>query len=78
MNPEQKAREQIDKLLRACGWEVRNYRVFLRSDRAQDYFKRVARGVAVKGVNIGDLLPCPILLPPPRNKSESWQKWSGG
>ena len=37
---------------------------FLRSEDAQNYFKRVARGVAVKGVNIGDVRPCPILLPP--------------
>ncbi len=37
---------------------------FLRSPDAQNYFKRVARGVAVKGVNIGDVRPAPILLPP--------------
>lgn len=37
---------------------------FLRSEEAQNYFKRVARGVAVKGVNIGDVRPCPVLLPP--------------
>ncbi len=37
---------------------------FLRSEDAQQYFKRVARGVAVKGVNIGDLRPCPVFLPP--------------
>ena len=28
MTPEQKAREQIDKLLRACGWDVQDYRAF--------------------------------------------------
>ena len=37
---------------------------FLRSDYSQDYFKRVARGVAVRGVNIGDVRPCPIHLAP--------------
>jgi type I restriction enzyme S subunit len=36
----------------------------LRSDDAQTYFKRVSRGVAVKGVNIGDVRPCPVALPP--------------
>ncbi|GAA4421886.1 restriction endonuclease subunit S [Acidovorax lacteus] len=38
--------------------------VFLRSEDAQRYFKRVARGVAVKGVNIGDVRPMPIPIPP--------------
>jgi type I restriction enzyme S subunit len=37
---------------------------YLRSQDAQSYFKRVARGVAVKGVNIGDVRTCPVLLPP--------------
>lgn len=37
---------------------------FLRSPDAQNYFTRVARGVAVKGVNIGDVRPAPVLLPP--------------
>jgi len=36
----------------------------LRNPDCQNYFKRVARGVAVKGVNIGDVRPTPILLPP--------------
>ena len=36
---------------------------FLRSQDAQNYFKRVARGVAVKGVNIADVRLCPIFLP---------------
>jgi type I restriction enzyme S subunit len=36
----------------------------LRSPDCQNYFKRVARGVAVKGVNVGDVRTCPILLPP--------------
>ena len=31
---------------------------------SQSYFKRVARGVAVKGVNIRDLRPAPVPLPP--------------
>lgn len=30
----------------------------------QSYFKRVARGVAVKGVNIGDVRTAPVALPP--------------
>lgn len=36
----------------------------LRSPVAQSYFKRVARGVAVKGVNIADVRLCPIPIPP--------------
>ncbi|MBN8524998.1 MAG: restriction endonuclease subunit S, partial [Planctomycetes bacterium] len=36
----------------------------LRSPISQERFKRVARGVAVKGVNIGDVRPAPIPLPP--------------
>jgi type I restriction enzyme, S subunit len=38
--------------------------VYLRSETAQRYFKDVARGVAVKGVNIGDLRPMPVPVPP--------------
>jgi type I restriction enzyme S subunit len=37
---------------------------YLRSDTAQRYFKRVARGVAVKGVNIGDIRPMAVPIPP--------------
>ena len=36
----------------------------LRNPDCQNYFKRVARGVAVKGVNIGDVRPTPVPLPP--------------
>lgn len=36
----------------------------LRNPDCQNHFKRVARGVAVKGVNIGDVRPTPIPLPP--------------
>jgi type I restriction enzyme S subunit len=43
--------------------ERRYVALFLRSEYSQNYFERVARGVAVKGVNIGDVRPCPILLP---------------
>lgn len=38
---------------------------FLRSEQAQRYFKQVARGVAVKGVNIGDLRLLRVPVPPP-------------
>lgn len=38
--------------------------LYLRSPTAQQYMKRVARGVAVKGVNIGDLRTLPVPLPP--------------
>lgn len=38
---------------------------FLRSQDAQNYFKRVARGVAVKGVNIAEVRTCPVFLPSP-------------
>jgi type I restriction enzyme S subunit len=37
---------------------------YLRSEFAQTYFKKVARGVAVKGVNIADVRLCPVPLPP--------------
>jgi type I restriction enzyme, S subunit len=36
----------------------------LRSDTVQRFFKRVARGVAVKGVNIADVRVASLLLPP--------------
>jgi type I restriction enzyme S subunit len=36
----------------------------LRGPVVQNYFKKVARGVAVKGVNIADVRLCPINLPP--------------
>jgi type I restriction enzyme S subunit len=36
----------------------------LRNPNCQNYFKRVARGVAVKGVNIADVKTTPIALPP--------------
>ena len=35
----------------------------LRNPDCQNYFKHVARGVAVKGVNIGDVRPTPIPIP---------------
>ena len=38
--------------------------VYLRSPQAQAYFKQIARGVAVKGVNIGDLRTMPFPIPP--------------
>jgi len=42
----------------------RNYVAwFLRSLVAQNFFKKVARGVAVKGVNIADVRVCPVFLP---------------
>jgi type I restriction enzyme S subunit len=37
---------------------------YLRSSQAQRYFRQVARGVAVKGLNIGDLRTMPIPVPP--------------
>jgi type I restriction enzyme S subunit len=46
------------------GLENRFLAAFLRSENAQRYFRRVARGVAVKGVNIGDLRTMPVPLPP--------------
>ena len=38
--------------------------LFLRSANTQKYFNSVARGVAVKGVNIADVRLTPIFLPP--------------
>lgn len=37
---------------------------WLRTESSQQYFKRVARGVAVKGVNIGDIRPMPVPVAP--------------
>jgi type I restriction enzyme S subunit len=37
---------------------------WLRAESSQQYFKRVARGVAVKGVNIGDIRPMPVPIAP--------------
>ena len=37
---------------------------YLRSEPAQRFFRSVARGVAVKGVNIGDLKQLPVPMPP--------------
>lgn len=42
----------------------------LRASPCQTFFKRVARGVAVKGVNIGDVRQCPIPMPPPNEQAE--------
>src|SRR5262249_14953528 len=36
----------------------------------QNYFKKVARGVAVKGVNIADVKLCPVPLPPPAEQQQ--------
>jgi type I restriction enzyme, S subunit len=44
--------------------DARYVAAYLRSSEAQTYFRRVARGVAVKGVNIGDLRTMPIPVPP--------------
>ncbi len=38
---------------------------YLRGPAAQAFLRRVARGVAVKGVNIGDLRHLPVPVPPP-------------
>jgi type I restriction enzyme S subunit len=43
---------------------------FLRGPIAQDYFRRVARGVAVRGVNIGDLRKLPVPVPPLERQRE--------
>ena len=54
-----------------CNQVNRDYLVsVLRSPELQAYFKTVARGVAVKGVNIGDLRPTPIPLPPKVEQTE--------
>ncbi|WP_434618039.1 restriction endonuclease subunit S [Azospirillum sp. B2RO_4] len=37
---------------------------YLRSPPVQQYLARVAKGVAVRGVNIGDLRPMPVPVPP--------------
>jgi len=42
----------------------------LRSEVSQAFFRRVARGVAVKGVNIGDVRLTPIALPPLAEQKE--------
>lgn len=42
----------------------------LRTESSQAYFREVARGVAVKGVNIGDLRLLPIPVPPTSEQQE--------
>ena len=37
---------------------------YLRSEAAQRFFRSVARGVAVRGVNLGDLRETPVPIPP--------------
>ena len=49
-------------LMKGC--TSRYIKASLLSPPAQSYFKRVARGVAVKGVNIADVRATPIALPP--------------
>jgi type I restriction enzyme S subunit len=44
--------------------DARFVAAYLKSPLAQRYFQRVARGVAVKGVNIGDLRTMPLPVPP--------------
>lgn len=44
--------------------DARFLATYLVSEQAQRYFRRVARGVAVKGLNIGDLRTMPIPVPP--------------
>lgn len=56
------------------GVEPRYLLLWLRSPVAQRYFRRVARGVAVKGVNIGDLRKTPIDLPPLAEQREIVQE----
>lgn len=46
------------------GAESEYVRLFMQSPAAQDYFKAVARGVAVKGVNIRDLRKLPVPIAP--------------
>lgn len=43
---------------------------YLRSPSSQRYFRNVARGVAVKGVNISDVRLAPIALPPLTEQEE--------
>lgn len=45
-------------------WESMFVAYWMRSPLCQNYFKHVARGVAVRGVNIGDLKPCPCPVAP--------------
>lgn len=45
-------------------FEFRYVAYWLRAPGCQKYFKTVARGVAVRGVNIGDLKPCPVPVAP--------------
>ncbi len=43
---------------------------YLQAPQAQDFFRAVARGVAVKGVNIRDLRQLPIPLPPKEEQTQ--------
>ena len=53
--PEGEARLMIDDQLKAAGWVVQSL---------SELNLYAARGVAVKGVNIGDVKPTPIPIPP--------------
>src|SRR4051812_48700939 len=52
MTPEAKAREQIDAMLKACGWEVQDYKQFNPS---------ASRGIALREVPL-KTGPCDYLL----------------
>jgi type I restriction enzyme S subunit len=54
-----------------CDFVERDYILYtLRAPIIQKYFHEVARGVAVRGVNISDLKPTPIPLPPKGEQAE--------
>jgi type I restriction enzyme S subunit len=44
--------------------------LFLRSPAAQKYFEMVSKGVAVRGVNVGDIRPMEVPFPPPDEQIE--------
>ncbi len=46
------------------GADAEYVRLFMQGPAAQNFFKAVARGVAVKGVNIGDLRKLPVPVAP--------------
>jgi type I restriction enzyme S subunit len=43
---------------------------YLQSPQAQNFFRTVARGVAVRGVNIRDLRQLPVVVPPPSEQDQ--------
>ncbi|MGW6462711.1 restriction endonuclease subunit S [Streptomyces rubiginosohelvolus] len=54
----------VARIAPLAGLEAEYLQIYLQSQFAQQYFKRHARGVAVKGVNIAAIRAMPVAVPP--------------